>query len=385
MSTMSRREFLALVGVAASGAAIGCAPSGSARSAGGATPRSEPAAEATAALKALGWGMACTNPHNTQPWKIRMLSDREFLVHVDGGRLLPMTDPPARQIHIGTGVFLEQIAIGATGVGMAASIDLLPEGESPLEDVGRFPVAHVTLREAAIGRDPLFDQIPRRRTSRLPYHPGSFTEADRAALAQVGEGFHSRLETHLGAELADMLDLSLKGMEVECRTRRTYEESRVWFRVDEERMAELRDGITLEGNGVRGLRKWMVAMYLGEAREDRWHAKSSIDKYMSDFSEVLSATPALVSLSSPSNTRRDQLLTGRDLARLSLAASARDLHLHPLSQTLQEFPEMDDLRSKMFATLRAGEGRQPQMLLRIGRSDLPWQSWRRFPRQLVVG
>ena len=63
--------------------------------------------------------------------------------------------------------------------------------------------------------------------------------------------------------------------------------------------------------------------------------------------------------------RAAQLAAGRDWLRLNLAATALGLGLHPISQALQEFPEMRASYIEAHALL-APEGGVVQMLGRIG-------------------
>jgi hypothetical protein len=51
---------------------------------------------ATPIDKAIAFGCNAPNPHNTQAWKFHA-SELETLFYVDEERLLPVTDPPARQ------------------------------------------------------------------------------------------------------------------------------------------------------------------------------------------------------------------------------------------------------------------------------------------------
>src|SRR5688572_4955235 len=57
------------------------------------------------------------NPHNRQPWQIRLVGEREAVVTCDLERRLPQTDPYDRQITIGFGSFLELAAIAAAQSG----------------------------------------------------------------------------------------------------------------------------------------------------------------------------------------------------------------------------------------------------------------------------
>jgi hypothetical protein len=98
-------------------------------------------------LKAIAIGVNTANPHNTQPWKFRILNETKAVMYVDETRLLPATDPPARQIHIGCGCFLETLRIGCTAWGYRSYIDVLPEGAYSFEEIGKKPLAVIELKK----------------------------------------------------------------------------------------------------------------------------------------------------------------------------------------------------------------------------------------------
>ena len=65
------------------------------------------------------------------------------------------------------------------------------------------------------------------------------------------------------------------------------------------------------------------------------------------------------------NSRVDQINAGRDWVRLNLAATGVGLSMQPLSQALQEYPEMADHYARIHQML-AREGETVQMLCRLG-------------------
>jgi hypothetical protein len=67
-----------------------------------------------------------------------------------------VTDPPARQIHIGAGCCIETLAVGMSRHGYDTAVEYLPQGSHGLEQIGRKPVARIMLRPNATTRaDPL--------------------------------------------------------------------------------------------------------------------------------------------------------------------------------------------------------------------------------------
>jgi hypothetical protein len=65
------------------------------------------------------------------------------------------------------------------------------------------------------------------------------------------------------------------------------------------------------------------------------------------------------------NSRPDQIATGADWLRVNLAATAAGVAFQPLSQALQEYPEMSKLYRDLHGKL-APTGGTVQMLARIG-------------------
>jgi hypothetical protein len=67
----------------------------------------------------------------------------------------------------------------------------------------------------------------------------------------------------------------------------------------------------------------------------------------------------------PDNSRVTQIAAGRDWLRVQLAATAEGVGFHPLSQGLQEYPEMAEIYDDLHARL-APDGGTVQMLTRLG-------------------
>lgn len=65
------------------------------------------------------------------------------------------------------------------------------------------------------------------------------------------------------------------------------------------------------------------------------------------------------------NARSDQIMAGADWLRVNLACTAEGLAFQPLSQALQEYPEMAELYATTHQLL-APDGGTVQMLARIG-------------------
>ena len=84
------------------------------------------------------------------------------------------------------------------------------------------------------------------------------------------------------------------------------------------------------------------------------------------YREITGTAMGYTWLVTPGNTRLDQLEAGRAYVRMNLAATGEGLGMHPLSQALQEYPEMDTLRARLDARLSVRPPARVQMLARLG-------------------
>jgi hypothetical protein len=76
-------------------------------------------------------------------------------------------------------------------------------------------------------------------------------------------------------------------------------------------------------------------------------------------------------MTTPGNTRAEQIAAGRDWMRVHLAATALGVALQPMSQALQEYPEMAGLYAQIHRDL-APDGGTVQMFARLGYcADVP--------------
>ena len=90
--------------------------------------------------------------------------------------------------------------------------------------------------------------------------------------------------------------------------------------------------------------------------------KAGIDSYR----DMLERTPGYLWITSPGNTRADQIAAGRAYVRANLAAAAAGRGIHPVSQALQEYPEMAGELAALHQRLAVAAPRRIQMLARLG-------------------
>lgn len=297
--------------------------------------------------RALSYAILAPNPHNRQPWLVDLDTADTVVVHRDRTRELPSTDPHARQLTIGLGCFLELMTVAASATGHAVDLELFPEGEDG-------PVAVARLRQGA-APDPLFAHVLDRRSCKEPFDDRPIPEPVVAKLAA-----HAGIVTD-PAEVAALRRLTWDAWKTEAYTPRALKESVDLMRFGKGEIEVRPDGIDLGGPFLEVL--MLAGVLTREAQIDT--TSIGFREGLRIYEEMLAATPAYAVLTTPGNDRADQIASGRRWLRLNLTTASLGLALHPVSQALQEFPEMADHYAEAHRRL-ARPGETVQMLGRLG-------------------
>lgn len=313
-------------------------------------------------MRALSWALLAPNPHNRQPWLADLSEDGVITLHVDTDRMLPHTDPFNRQIVIGLGCFLEVLRMAAAEDGYHAAMTLFPRGSSATA-LDQRPIARITLTaDLTVARDPLFALVPARRSNKEPFDMSRPLVPDMlaqmAAAASNGTRFGGTVDP---AETAELRALTREALRIEVETPHTYQESVDLFRIGRREVDANPDGIDFSGPLFETMH--LTGMFSREMAADRTSIafKSGMDAVYANADTAMGH----VWLVTADNSRETQIATGADWLRVNLAATALGLGFQPLSQALQEFPEMAGPYNQVHERL-APDGGTVQMLSRIG-------------------
>ena len=368
----SRRSFIRLVGggavLAATGSLTGCSaelPEVALQ------PWRNPDRESDLRRFMLAHALLAPNPHNLQPWMADLREAGRIHLNCDSERLLPETDPFGRQILIGCGAFLELAVIAAAQRGVTAKVELFPNGAPAERELPRGSrVATLVLGEpGSATADPLFAQIVRRHTRKSSYaNDRALPETLLRSWADTATRFGLRSGVASGAAAMDPIRrITREAYEIEAITPRTWLESARVMRIGPGAIAANPDGISLNSPMVRAL--YTVGLF--DPMEVPVKGTSSLQRVMDRWVPFETASGFLW-LASPDNSRAMQVASGRAYVRAHLLATAAGADMHPLSQALQEFPEMRGPFEAIHKTLGlTGSGETLQMLSRVGFATEP--------------
>lgn len=316
----------------------------------------DPTPPADVRLDVFRHAILAPNPHNRQPWLIQLEGSDGALISFDLERRLPETDPFDRQITIGFGTFLEIARIAAAERGVRMEIKPFPDGQ-PQPCLDARPVARLRfIPDPSIPHDPLFVAITKRRTTRAVYDL-SRTVPDSVA-RQIADGMYTIDLKRIAAIRA----ITMAGIKTEQIIPRTNMESVRLMRIGHAEVDANPDGIALTGPLLETLK------LAGQLDQDMLGdpTSSSFQTGVDMMQDIYGSIPAAIWITTPGNSRLDQLEAGRRYVRANLRAAALGVAMHPLSQSLQEYGEMARLFKRAHIILGAKGGERVQMLARIG-------------------
>jgi len=312
-------------------------------------------------LKLLSYAVLAPNAHNKQPWVVDLRGEGIDL-YVDPLRLLPQTDPPARQITISQGTFLEILAIAATHYGLKADVTLFPNGIDALEYIGKSPVAHISLTEHKdVREDELFGYILKRHTNRRVYAGPPLTDAELVTLRQsyADENYplHIFTDSALISQIAGMMT---EAMRIETYNRSMHGETVEMLRFNDDEVEQHRDGLSFPNLGITGVKLFFAKLFTSRSSA---FDESFLQRTVGSIREGAFSSQAIGLISSRGATRTDEIMVGRHFARLFLTVTRMGLSLHPMSQIM----EIDSVKSQFMKVIHI-QDEEPQMLFRLGRS-----------------
>ncbi len=323
--------------------------------------------------RALAYAITAPNPHNLQPWLVDLREPNVITLRTDPQRVLPETDPFGRQIMVGNGTFLELLVIALAEQGLKADVQLWPQGEMPAElkdwrAAMKLPVARISISPGA-QKDALFAQILNRHTVKVDFDTTkTVSEANLQSILKANIALRMQSGgTVQEARLAALRKLCVDSAFVELRTPRTNLESIKLARVGPTEILQNRDGISINSPMVRAL----TALGQFDRSIPTPPGSTAEKKFIERFDGTSKSAMGFVWITGK-NTRADQVESGRAYVRLQLQATALGIGMHPLSQALQEFPEMKANYEQAHqlvlgqAAPRSPQDTTVQMLCRIG-------------------
>jgi hypothetical protein len=340
-------------------------------------------------IQLVAHGLLAANGHNMQPWIIRL--DKEdsmvFYLYADSDRLTSEVDPFARQLMITQGTFLEYVNIAGDKIGYETNIEIFPQGEydeqNLVESMKSTPVARITLSKTDPQNNPLYEYMFLPDTNRAAYTSTKLTSEQIKFLEDINTDPNISIKIFQDEEnLNNLGSYAMQATNIEANVPRVMKESAVIFRANEYQKNEYRYGFSVEGQGTTGLMKHIMQGLLTLFPSINGE-KSATNMYIQSAQTSVDNTPAYALIITNDNSRTNQVKSGMIYSNMILTAHQYGLVMQPLSQALQEYPEMKEPYENIHSDY-AIEGEVIQMFVRMGTptKEFP-QSMRRDVMDLI--
>ncbi|PJZ46287.1 Acg family FMN-binding oxidoreductase [Leptospira brenneri] len=327
------------------------------------------------------------NSHNSQPWKLKRVSDSEFLLFGDKEKQLPEIDSLNRQFFHTQGCFLELAHLAADKLMFDSKITYFPKGKPSSLSFLALPVAKFEISpKSKCVHDFLFSGVPHRRMNRSVYSGDYIKNEEIDDLKMLtGPSLHQILFINDPQKLETILPILDSAFAMETNRTVSNELNRKWFRVSNEDIYSKRDGLTLEGNGLSGIKLWFAKNFFVSLAKEDWHSESSKNAGIQMFqSQVYSSKALVFFITEGTDTERTWIETGRDFMRLTLACAVRKIAFHTMNQAVEDYPESRKFTEQLKTLLGLKPKQQIQLIARLGRSSYDYDSPRRELESFMI-
>jgi nitroreductase len=311
------------------------------------------------------------NPHDTQPWLFQV-RDNSITLFADRTRHLGSFDPFRREMHLGLGAALENLALAAEGYGFSASITPVQGRLTLSPDTAPKAAAQILLRPRPAARGALFAAIAKRHTNRGPYRPDQ----------PVGAETLQRLTGLVSDDsvrvifITDKVARSELGALIVAATVRIVGDPQMtadsarWFRTGRREIAAHMDGVTVDTSGASPFLTAMAKMLpdLDPKSADRYWLATTRDI------EVPTAPVLGILLVRDRLDMGAAIAAGRAWQRLHLALTAAGLAAQPLNQPVECVDrsamrgDADDM-APAISRFAGMPGWEPTFMFRLGVPD----------------
>ena len=290
--------------------------------------------------------------HNSQPWTVRVVGPHEWIIEADPNRRLPGVDPQNREAMLSLGAFTENLVLAAGALGFKADTTVV--AESPFDR----EIIKIRLHQENPRPYPL-ERITQRMTVKNGYLAKEISPQDVKTLA---EPFNGRLFYFPnGTPHAQYIrEGAIEHFRNQTYRKDAQAESIKWFRLSNEEAKKHRDGLTVQGMEIQGIKGWYVSHFV---KSQDFLKPSFLEQSVDHTARLAREGGGWMVITSPGNTVADLIDTGRKFEHMALLARENRIAIQPMTQFLEEKDGIDHI------TVHHQEDMHPQFILRVGYLD----------------
>lgn len=275
----------------------------------------------------------CPSPHNVQPWRVKILDDRNAELLIDSTRTLPKEDTTGSFIILTMGMFLEAVSILSLQNGFKIEYELFhePDWYAPkilkTTEPTLLPFAKLTLSPVA-NHDEInypLELFFKRRTSRLSLSPYFVPENVLETLQNLAANWQQQFAVITNkAPIERILSLNTKAMFADMNASDYHHEIVEWFRFSDKESLKKLDGLDYRCMNTPRLTFWTAA------RLPWLMITPVVSQFLANnYRSQLGLVPTIGILAGDFWQPSDAIQTGRFLMRFWLETARHNLYFHP--------------------------------------------------------
>ena len=320
-------------------------------------------------VQILEYASLASSSHNTQPWRIKIISDYEFIIQSDSTRWLEKVDPENRELLLSIGCFWENLGQAAQTFGYKVQTEILATNSKD-KDILKVKL----IKSMPINYD--LDAITGATAIRKPYDNKDFLSSylDEFKVLLPSDHFvyiprHSKEGEWIAKSLIDANSKQAFNDEKQ-------KELAEWLRFSRAEVKESDDGLTPEMLGLSSMTKffWYTFMSKKSALSESFRNKG-----VENVKKQVNNCAGFIVITSEDSSIPSLLQSGREFQRLTIKCTELKIGIHPMSQLMEESPWNEWFKDSL------GFSKPIQFVLRVGYSkEWPKQGIRRSVKDFII-
>ena len=274
--------------------------------------------------------------HNTQPWTVKVVEPKHWIIGLDKKRWLPAIDPENRELFLSIGAFIENLVIAAGTQGYKTDIQIVAKDKTDTE------IVEVRLQKDKKVDFPL-EKIKRRRTVRDNYLDQEIKSDDIKFITKhdspsclIPTMFpHSFFFSNNSPQGKYLQEGTIEANRTQAFRDTAQEELANWIRWSSKEAKQYRNGLTPESMEIKGIAGLFVRnFYNRESVLKKSFREQTVDIVAK---QVKTCGGWLVITSQDSNIPT-LIEYGRVWENMLLKIREKMIGIHPMTQMLEEEP-----------------------------------------------
>ena len=286
--------------------------------------------------------------HNTQPWVVRILEPKHWVIGSDKKRWLPAVDPENREMLLGIGAFLENMVLAAGTFGYSIDVKIIAKNRTDAD------IADIRLRKDKVQEFPV-EKIKKRRTVRSNFLDQEIKGDDlkyitkhdtRPCLVQI-QSPHSSYFPNNSPQGKYLQAGTIEANRAQAFRDPAQEELANWIRWSNKDAKQYRNGLTPESMEIKGIAGFFVRSFYDRQSVLK---KSFRDQTVDVAAKQVKTCGGWLVVTSSDSSIPALIEHGRVFQNMLLKIRDKMIAIHPMTQMLEEKPWKDQVAKELGVT-----------------------------------